>query len=636
MGERTYNRFSIFTIEGIQLLKEQLHNVVRRFPIPIFFVISLTFYSLTKVYDLDWFDNRATWPIFLVCGLLISTVIRLRFENYNQVMPSSVPSSLLLKEGILSLMILGLLALSIFYWVPSDKNGSVWLTLLLCFSLLFSAAYWFVQVDTDSYWYYNFRTVESGLFAALTALILGAGLSVIFVTIWYLFNIEISGKLYGTAWVLSWCLVFPMYVLIQLEKQFVFDRSDCGFPRGVDFIVKFLLAPLMLTYMLILYAYFVKILLTWELPRGNLGWMTSVFGAIGLLTYLISHPLRDKSKGVLKAFQRYFIPALIVPTFMLFLGGVVRILDYGFTQSRYWLLTLGVWLLAVILAKIIKKDKFHIKFILQSFSVLILLSLLPIVGANDVSIASQNARLTKVLTASGYDRNGLPRVADASFDHDAQSRISSIVDYLRKSRKGYESLTGRFSQILERQNREQVDKLYSTKWTSDFKNRYRASSFTKALGFDYLSYWQRKNNNIHRNFHYYRPKTPTTNLVALDGYEYLVEYSYYSYSSNNGSQMQIGNGSLGQIVFDEMVFKLIDMNSREYIFDLKSELGNLVQQFALGRNKNQEVEFEKSFGPGQRIKLVLVDIIGKLDEQSKPNINSANFKVLIQGIPLNR
>ena len=124
-------------------------------------------------------------------------------------------------------------------------------------SLMF-APYVQRQSDSDSVWYFNYQMGVGVFFAAFSALILGIGLLLIVASLGYLFEFKVPEKLFLDIWVVCWAGYFPLYILANIPKTFNFEQQHCEFPKGVKFIVNFILVPLMFAYMAILYAYFVK------------------------------------------------------------------------------------------------------------------------------------------------------------------------------------------------------------------------------------------------------------------------------------------------------------------------------------------------------------------------------------------
>ena len=99
---------------------------------------------------------------------------------------------------------------------------------------------------------------------------------------------------------------------------------------------------MVIVYLVVLYAYIVKILIQWRLPEGEVGWVVSSYAATGVVVYLISAPWRNDEAAHIRFFQRWFYPALFAPIAVLALAAWIRIQEYGITEPRYLLVLVTV------------------------------------------------------------------------------------------------------------------------------------------------------------------------------------------------------------------------------------------------------------------------------------------------------
>ena len=152
-----------------------------------------------------------------------------------------------------------------------------------------------------------------------------------------------------------------------------FQPKGTGYPKGIVFIFSYILAPLIIGYLGILYAYIIKILIEWNLPKGNITYMVLAFGLIGIFTHIFSYPIRDTGTKLLKIVYRYFYYALLAPIALLFIGIGVRISDYGITEKRYLVVIFAVWFLLSSAYFILKKE-LKFKNIIFTISTMLILS----------------------------------------------------------------------------------------------------------------------------------------------------------------------------------------------------------------------------------------------------------------------
>ena len=365
-----------------------------RFPLVLLFWLSAAFITLLDIHDINIMGKGARYLILsTLCFSAVSLVpFKLLVES----------SGWSLRSHIIGVFVL-ITVIVLFMWgIIAKPAPSVYgfLSLSIILSYLFSP-YVKRKSSAASFWYFNYQTGIALFFAAVATIVLGAGLSLIIVSIGYLFEVEIPKILYMDVWILSWGILFIVYFLANISKEFDFKEESCGFPKGIRFITNYIMVPLMWAYMAILYAYFFKILFQWELPRGHLGLMITAFGTVGIVTKLLVYPIRNDGSYLLNLFDKYYYYALIIPIILLGLAIGIRINGFGLTEARYSVVLLGIWFLAVALLTIIKKDRFHIKFVPMIFAFFAFFASFGPWGAVEMSNNSQVGRFESALVKHG-------------------------------------------------------------------------------------------------------------------------------------------------------------------------------------------------------------------------------------------
>lgn len=159
----------------------------------------------------------------------------------------------------------------------------------------------------------------------------------------------------------------------------------------LKFFTQFVLIPLLIIYVVILYLYSIKILINWELPRGWVSYLVLVYSMVRILALLLVHPLRgDDAKSWVRIFGKMFYYTLIPLLVLLFVAIFTRLLEYGFTEARYYVVLLALWLTLVVGYFALKKNP-GIKFIPISLFVFGIFSLL-MPFANAFSVAKQSEK----------------------------------------------------------------------------------------------------------------------------------------------------------------------------------------------------------------------------------------------------
>src|ERR1019366_3951409 len=201
-------------------------------------------------------------------------------------------------------------------------------------------------------------------------------------------------------------------------------------------------------YLLILYAYMFKIIITAQWPVGWVSYLVIGFSIGGILSLLLIYPVRnDENNKWILIFSRFFYFALFPLIILLFLAVKRRVNDYGITEQRYFILILALWLLFIAVYFLLSKSK-NIKLIPVSLCILTVAASFGPWGAFNVSLASQENHLKSLLNKySMLDKGKIVKAKDtiAFKDH---KQISSIIDYL-VSVHGYKTLQSYFVQNLD-------------------------------------------------------------------------------------------------------------------------------------------------------------------------------------------
>ncbi len=497
-----------------QQIFEEFLNTCRRFPLAILSLIIFTLLAYIENHNLDLLTDiqskrgmliavaGAFW--FLAIGLFAESHGWTKIKKYGFALP--------------------IFAIIIWQIFTNDSLAVSSWTLLLTVALSVSfAAYLFRKNDNASIWYFNFQLAAGICFAILSALILSGGLSLILKSIEYLFEISINHKLYMDIWLTGWCFFAPAYFLTNVPTQFDYQRADCEFPRGVHFIQNYVLVPLSIVFMVILYAYFIKILLQWELPRGNLGKMISTFGVIGIFTHLTIYPVYDRGAPLLNWFYHNFYKMMIVPLGLLVLAIAVRLSQYGLTEPRYIVVISVIWFALLIVYYLIKGTDFQIRNVVITLATLSLIASFGPWRIDKLPVQDQFARLQTLLIKENLlidDQYTAPKNQPG---FETRKSISSIVSYLM-SHGGSEKMRPWFV------DQEAYDKTISC--DGQRCRYYNGSELVKHMGIDYVDRWQHsgEGSSFYINIKDENNNTPFGNhkrRVSVKGFDYMIPVAVY-------------------------------------------------------------------------------------------------------------
>jgi hypothetical protein len=420
--------------------------------------------------------------------------------------------------------------------------------------LLLFAPYIGRQSSEDSVWYFNYCNGIAAAVAAVASGIFCLGLSAVWGSMDYLiYDGNLNDKVYGDIWLIGAWLFGPIALLYQIQKKFDFEKNDCFIPKGIYFIANYLAVPLVLIYTWVLYAYVGKITLTMTLPKGNLAYMVTGFGAAGIAVWLSVYPMRETGTKLLRQFHKYFYPILALPVILLAVGIYTRIEQYGVTEERYAICMALVWLAGLTGYYLLKPARSHIKHVPMVLCALCLIASFGPWGAVPLSTWSQQARLESYLVKAGvkqagsaWDKSTWSKAKDVSFDD--RKEISAILDYMKDSRERAAWLVAPFEKELRQkyfEERRVYDKNATPENTEypgcgkDYYdgcyNYYQLPEQLMAIwGMEYVGRWQTEDNESY-TVNTVNCYSCDTGLVKVAPYDYFVRVSAYIYSGNNNA-----------------------------------------------------------------------------------------------------
>lgn len=557
----------------LQVLQTFLQTC-QRFPLVIVSLLLGISLALDEIHKLGIFDVDSSYKLFLTafCGALWFTASILFSENRQwtnkQHYQFSVPIFLLFCWNIYSLQ--------------SALTLDVWGSVLAAGLAISFAAWLFRPSDNASVWYFNYQLIAAICFAAIATVILCGGISLILVSVKYLFEVKIPNELYGDVWLIGSMFLAPVYFLAQIPKQFDFARSDCDFPKGVHFILTYVLVPLTLIYMVILYAYLIKIVLITEMPHGHLSAMISLFAVVGIITHLAVYPIHDRGNAIIGWFYRNFYRVMIVPLGLLILAIGQRISQYGITEQRYIIAACALWFAILIVSNLIKRQQFKLQFVTISLALLCLLASFGPWGIYQLPINSQFERLESMLIENKLLIDGKLNITQKA-DFEVQKEISSIVTYLVRHDAAF-----KLRSWVENQQAFDDEFVCENRATCHHFNGQEA---LELMGFEFIDYWQSTTSRNHRQI---TLKNETgdnqRSTFNISGYDFFIPIDWLSrdlerhfiLTDNKGQEtkLSLNLNDTGQLVVSN------NQQEKELVFNLS----DLVQQFSTSQSSHIEIK----------------------------------------------
>lgn len=232
--------------------------------------------------------------------------------------------------------------------------------------------------------------VAAGLLALVAYLLVNA----IVYSFGYIFDLHIPSKFSFYAFLSASILLTPLcFLTFNRQSEQTPDRPIPG-NSFLDILARYVLTPAAWIYTIILYLYFVRIAITWSLPRGGIAYL--VFGFILFATILKAlQPLLQKQpcKWFYERFSLISLPALI----MFWIGVGYRINQYGLTEDRIYLIVCGVVMTLTIGLFFSHRWGRYLYATLSAVVLLALFTYIPGIRAGQLGLLSQNLRAERLI-----------------------------------------------------------------------------------------------------------------------------------------------------------------------------------------------------------------------------------------------
>jgi len=501
-----------------QEIAEKAQDVILRYPMVLLMALLSSFGAIRMLNSKYDRELLFTFSKFTVCCCLgISLMFGLK------ILSQRIGKRLLLE-------VLGTLFLIGFYFIlPEEEknftevNGFIIAITLLLSHLMVSFAAFLEKNRELNFWQYNKNLFVNIFLTAVFTGVLTGGVELAILAVDKLFDFNFNDNLYlNTFYVLAIfgsCFIFLLFNgtgLSYLEK-------DGTYPVILKFFTQFVLIPLLFIYLIILYIYSFKIVINWELPRGWVSYLVLAYSIVGILALLLVYPLKEeKAKSWVKVFSKLFYYTIIPLIILLFTAVFTRILEYGYTEPRYFVLLLALWLLSIVLYFVLNK-KASIKFIPVSLFVFGIFSLIfPYLNAFSVAKRSQKNELVSLLDSKKLLVNNKidfqKKISDSVVDE-----IADKFEFLAK-RKEKDFLLD----LVNTKTKEQLSKDFEKPYSWTINNSLR-NSFTHIDKISGVSKYERLTVETENS------------VIPIDGYQYLISFNSYDYEPKkiNGDTFRI-------------------------------------------------------------------------------------------------
>ncbi len=290
---------------------------------------------------------------------------------------------------------------------PENMRVTICIFYFITSHLLASFLPFLVGMRKDLFWNFNqwmfSRFALSSIFTGIIAIGLGMAIG----AIQLLFGVFEDGQFIGEV-LITVCGIFHILFFFagtptELNKgNWVVDP-----PKAFRILVQYILVPLVVLYLSILYIYLAKILFMFDLPKGNVSIWILVFCTLGILTILLAEPFRNMESNWVGKFAKIFYWLMLPLLVMLWIAICTRVLAYGLTESRALVLYLAIWLTFISLYNGFYKKKSLLAFPISLFIIAFLYQWGGPLSAHSISFKSQSSRTEEIMSRDKVDEQEL-------------------------------------------------------------------------------------------------------------------------------------------------------------------------------------------------------------------------------------
>lgn len=460
--------------------------------------------------------------------------------------------------------------------------------------------------EINGFWHYNETLFFRFLTAFLYSTLFYAGFSLALAAIDHLFGIEVPGKRYGELWIVICGLFNTWFFLAGIPEDLKSLDSSTDYPRSLKIFAQYILSPLALVYLAILYAYVVKILFAWDWPQGWVSGLILGFSAVGILTILLLYPIRDREgNGWIRLLSRWFYVLMVPLVVLLPLAVLRRISQYGITEGRYVAAVLGIWLIGVVLYFLLSARK-NIKVLPLSLCVFSFLASFGPWGMFDASERSQVGRLRELLTRDSILVDGSVRKARGAVPYEEAKQISSILSYLHDVH-GYARIQHWFSECLRRDSLDPV---------SESKG---PDVVAGMMGVEYVRVWPgSRGNEVMLN-------ADREGVIDIEGYDRFIPAQHLA---RGGTKKDLPGGEISyRVSWDLFTVTVVAKREGRPVDSLHIELRQCVERLrteyagaSVGNIPSEKLSVSAA-NSGMKVKVYLLNVRGRWQDSKLELIN---------------
>lgn len=560
--------FTLFNFNSIK-------NTFKRFPLTLISTTLATIFLILSTFDEydEAFNNKMiSYGLVFVFGIFLFAFVKLFNEglrNYYDL--KNLKNNNLIK--ILSYLITMPILYGIYELIYDESSvfayyekNFIYFTLIA--ALIVGSAFVGKLNYHKDYVAYVAKILKAFIISNIYSFIVFIGVSGIIFALNSLFKINFADLVYLRVAIFSFILFNVVTFLADFPK--VSDSFiDYKYPKAFKILLVYIITPIVIIYTGILLAYFIKILLLWQIPNNLIVNLVIWFASFAVIyLFFIS---RIDSIDFINKFKIIFPFTLFPLLAMMFFAIYLRIREYGITENRYLVVAGGVWILLSLIYYIFYRDNSNIT-VPIFLSVIILISGIGPASATSLSVRSQNSRFEKLLKENKM-LAGEEIKPNLNIDSDAKNQIIDIVSYMVRT--------------------DRVEELsYMPK---DFK--LSEDSFKKLFGFsniiedkNYLGYSYSDNPRSENDLGF---------NIDIDGYKNLIfVYSLDDYMTSGSYKFERNKKNI----------KIYKKSDDDYKLQMTIDLAKLRDKLKLLKNTKDSISMEDLAIEEKEYKVVFTNI----------------------------
>lgn len=624
---------------SITYLIRSLNNVVDRFPLSILFAGAICVLMSGTIENHFEEEQGQKWMMSLYIGFLLSIIVYLGLPRYAK------PK---LKIWLGAIVVL--LSLTYFFFLPQTDLGITDGVRFLFYAIVLHLIVAFIPFnlmpatwhdDVNEFWEYNktlfLRFLSGGLYTA----VLWGGLSLAVLAIDQLFNIDIDYKVYGHLFIWMAGLFNTVFFLGGLPSNQIILKSEIAYPKGLKIFTQYVLLPLVVIFILIIHVYIIKILFTNNWPKGWVTYLVLSLSISGMLSLLLVWPVRNEEHGNwFASFSKYFYSALVLPIIVLFIAIFKRINDYGFTENRFTVLVLGIWLAGIVLYFLFSKYK-NIKLIPLSLAIAGVVSF---DSSKIVSKTSQQQQVLKIASQADMlmeeklvpiDSVKLEQyILDFRNDSTNVDRMNPIVEFNDK-----------LSYLVEWHGRSTLLKLLNpsivTKLNGNIQRQLADCENCKVYDYQFVEMVRNElgtakaMQNYQTDYKNYYSTNHKSSLVSVTGYDFVASMDAGKSGSAYESNLSFPNDTLTALLseIDWKAQQLTLTIAEDHIFNFDLNI-LLAENIKIALNGHGDFEFKQVVEVKEqakcRVKLIIEGMSMYQTNDEPLTLSSLKFSVCIK------